>query len=206
MYPGDHEVQLARIAVQTECASLFTLRFSLKGISNAHKEDIWPGKWIAEDCWPSSSVQHQEFTLRHDKSLTATSENKEKPTANEVVTKVSVKSSHLSGAWGGLPLAFSLEELPMDQRFEDTLSECWETATLEEPVSVVGFPEAHLQMSCDRPCAVVAVRLCDVFPNGESSLMSRGKISVKHESCFALFVWICVWNPQKQLNVTLSQP
>ena len=72
---------------------------------------------------------------------------------------------------------FSLEELPVDQRLEDALSECWETAPLKEPVSVVGFPEVHLQMSCDRPCAVVAVRLCDVFPNGESSLITRGKVA-----------------------------
>ena len=72
---------------------------------------------------------------------------------------------------------FSLEELPVDQRLEDTLSECWETTTLKEPVSVVGFPEVHLQLSCDRPCALVAVRLCDVFPNGESSLITRGKFS-----------------------------
>lgn len=134
-------------------------------------------------------MQHQEFALCHDKSLAATTENKEKPTANELTTKVSMKSSLLSGAWGGLPLIFSLEELPVDQRFEDTLSECWETATLEEPVLVVGFPEVHLQLSCDRPCAVVAVRLCDVFPNGESSLISRGKNPVKHETCFALFIW-----------------
>lgn len=87
---------------------------------------------------------------------------------------VSVKSSFLSGAWGGLPFAFSLDELPMDQRLEDPLSECWETATLPEPIVILGFPEVRLQLSSDSPCALVAVRLCDVFPNGESSLISRG--------------------------------
>ena len=95
----------------------------------------------------------------------------EKSPVNE---PVSVKSSFLSGAWGGLLFAFSLDELPMDQRLEDPLSECWETATLSEPVIVVGFPEVRLQLSSDSPCALVAVRLCDVFPNGESCLISRG--------------------------------
>ena len=62
----------------------------------------------------------------------------------------------------------------MEQRLEDSLSECWETATLKEPVEVLGFPEVHLQLSCDRPCALIAVRLCDVFPDGESALITRG--------------------------------
>lgn len=154
--------------------------FLRNGISNAHKEDVWPGKWIAEDCWPSSNVQLQELTLHHDRSLAPASENRETTISNEPITKVSVKSSFLSGSWGGLPLVFSLEELPVDQRLEDTLSECWETTTLKEPVSVVGFPEVHLQLSCDRPCALVAVRLCDVFPNGESSLITRGVLNLTH--------------------------
>ena len=72
---------------------------------------------------------------------------------------------------------FSLEELPVEQRLEDTLAECWETATLKEPVAVVGFTEVHLQLSCDRPCSQIAARLCDIFPNGESSLITRGKFN-----------------------------
>ena len=72
---------------------------------------------------------------------------------------------------------FSLEELPVEQRLEDALAECWETATLKEPVAVLGFAEVHLQLSCDKPCAQIAARLCDIFPNGESSLITRGKFT-----------------------------
>lgn len=95
-------------------------------------------------------------------------------------SNVFVKSSFLSGSWGGLPLAFSLHELPMEQGFEDNLSECWETGTLNEPTAVVGFPEVHLQLSSDRACALVAARLCDVFPNGESALITRGVLNLTH--------------------------
>ena len=63
----------------------------------------------------------------------------------------------------------------MEQGIEDVLAECWETKTLKEPVLVVGFPEVYLQISCDRPSALVAARLCDVFPNGESVLITRGR-------------------------------
>ncbi|XP_044162726.1 putative serine esterase Mb1866c isoform X1 [Acropora millepora] len=154
--------------------------FLRDGISNACKQDIWPGKWIAEDLWPSSNVQNQEFELHGDRSLRlAPEKDDEKSSVNEAV---SVKSSFLSGAWGGLPFAFSLDELPMDQRLEDPLSECWETATLPEPIVILGFPEVRLQLSSDSPCALVAVRLCDVFPNGESSLISRGVFNLTHRN------------------------
>ncbi|KAL9954974.1 hypothetical protein ACROYT_G042565 [Oculina patagonica] len=160
--------------------------FVRNGISNAHKEDIWPGKWIAEDRWPSPNVQRQEFILRTDRGLATASDNPEQCNPGQCTcdklpeSKVSVKSSFLSGSWGGLPLASSLEDLPLEQRFEDALAECWETATLKEPVEVLGFPEIHLEMSCDRPCALVAARLCDVFPNGESSLITRGVLNLTH--------------------------
>ena len=146
------------------------------GLSNAHKEDIWPGRWIAEDCWPSPNVQCKEFILQDDRSLALASEN-ESTDSQPVESKVLVRSSFLSGSWGGLPLVFSLEELPVDQRLEDALAECWETATLKEPVAVLGFAEVHLPLSCERPCAQIAARLCDIFPNGESSLITRGKVT-----------------------------
>ena len=151
---------------------------SLEGISMAHKEDIWPGRWVAEDCWPSPNVQLQEFILHDDQRLALATENYEQATGQESVeSNVFVKSSFLSGSWGGLPLAFSLDELPIEQGFEDNLSECWETVTLNKPTAIVGFPEVHLQLSSDRPCALVATRLCDVFPNGESALITRGILS-----------------------------
>lgn len=104
----------------------------------------------------------------------------EESTSSEPITptiescRVSVKSSFLSGSWGGFPLINGLEDLPVEQTLEDALAECWETATLKEPVAVLGFAEVHLQLICDKPGALIAARLCDVFPNGKSSLITRG--------------------------------
>ena len=154
--------------------------FLFKGILNAHKEDIWPGKWIAEDCWPSPNVQCREFCLQKDRLLTMPSQILDESTSSESITpttescRVTVKSSFLSGSWGGVPLINGLEDLPVEQSLEDALAECWETATLKEPVEVLGFAEVHLQLTCDKPCALIAARLCDIFPNGKSSLIARG--------------------------------
>jgi len=162
--------------------------FLRNGILNAHKEDIWPGRWIAEDCWPSPNVQCQEFCLQEDRLLTMASQILEESTSSESITpttescKVTVKSSFLSGSWGGVPLINGLEDLPVEQSLEDALAECWETATLKEPVEVLGFAEVHLQLTCDRPCALIAARLSDVFPNGKSSLITRGLLNLTHHS------------------------
>jgi hypothetical protein len=44
----------------------------------------------------------------------------------------------------------------------------------------LGFPEASLTLSADRPKALVAVRLCDVAPTGESTLVSWGLLNLTH--------------------------
>ena len=163
------------------------------GISKAHKEEIWPGKWIAEDRWPSANVQHHEFALQNDRGLALTSEIKVQSTSKEPIeSKVSVKSSCLSGSWGGLLFAYGLEDLPVEQGVENALSECWETTTLKEPIAVVGFPEVHLQLSCDRPCALVAARLCDVFPDGESALITRGMYIIDYYRIYMYRLYLTI--------------
>jgi hypothetical protein len=72
------------------------------------------------------------------------------------------------------------EELPPDQRVEDGLSLCSTSAPLEEPLELLGFPEATLTLSADRPQALVCVRLCDVAPDGASTLVTRGLLNLTH--------------------------
>ncbi len=81
------------------------------------------------------------------------------------------------------------------------MSECWETATLKEPVEVLGFPEVHLELSCDRPCALVAARLCDVFPNGESSLITRGTLITHKGSHITLVKSAMLCEPKMLTNI-----
>ena len=155
----------------------------LKGVSHAFKKEVWSGKWIAEDVWPSPNVQHWEYSLQDGGGLTLTSDTLQQqrlPEDKSILSSgssVAVKSSCLCGSWGGIPLSFSLSDLPVDQRMEDELSECWETMSLRQPVALFGFPKVHLQVSSDRPWALVAARLCDVFPDGESSLITRGQLT-----------------------------
>ena len=44
---------------------------------------------------------------------------------------------------------------------------------------IVGHPVARLQVSADAPLASLSVKLCDVFPDGASALVSRGSLDLR---------------------------
>jgi hypothetical protein len=71
-------------------------------------------------------------------------------------------------------------EFPRDQRPEDGLSLGFDTEPLTEPVEILGFPVARLELASDRPLALVVVRLCDVWPDGSSTLITRGLKNLTH--------------------------
>jgi len=70
-------------------------------------------------------------------------------------------------------------EMPGDQRRDDALSACYEIS-LDEPVDIVGAPEITLTVSSNRPVAMVAVRLCDVHPDGASTRITYGVLNLCH--------------------------
>src|SRR4029079_3632685 len=63
-----------------------------------------------------------------------------------------------------------------DQRFDDARSLTWDVAPPVDPV--VGHPRARLRVSVDQPLASLSVKLCDVFPDGTSALVSRGTLDL----------------------------
>ncbi|MEM7378336.1 MAG: CocE/NonD family hydrolase, partial [Pseudomonadota bacterium] len=69
-------------------------------------------------------------------------------------------------------------EMPDDQRADDALARCYDTAPLDAPLAVVGRPRVRLRLSSDQPLAQVAVRLCDVQPDGASSRVSYGVLNL----------------------------
>jgi hypothetical protein len=66
--------------------------------------------------------------------------------------------------------------LSYDQRLDDARSLTWDS----EPPSaaIVGQPRARLRVSVDAPAASLSVKLCDVFPDGTSALVSRGTVDL----------------------------
>ena len=51
-----------------------------------------------------------------------------------------------------------------------------------KPMEILGFPEVKLKLSVDQPNALLAVRLCDVAPDGASRLVSWGLLNLTHRN------------------------
>lgn len=129
-----------------------------------------PGRWIAEQTWPAPAIDRKTLHLT-ESGLSVT------PSAIET----SVCSSADCGATGGeyFPYAYG-PEFPTDQRSDDAQSACFDGPVLAEAVDLVGAPKIALRLSADKPAAQIAVRLCDVFPDGTSALISHGMLNLQH--------------------------
>jgi predicted acyl esterase len=65
-----------------------------------------------------------------------------------------------------------------DQRLDDERSLTWEVEP--PPASVVGHPVFRARLWATEPAASISVKLCDVFPDGTSALVSRGTLDLAY--------------------------
>lgn len=133
--------------------------------------EVRSGRWVAERSWPSPNVTSQTYWL-NDLGLN------DAPGPESPLTIQGVQCTGLyTGTWCpyGVPGDF-----PADQRAEDGQSLNFTSAPLAAPVEILGFPEVKLRLASDQPLALVAVRLCDVAPNGASTLVSWGLLNLTH--------------------------
>jgi hypothetical protein len=121
---------------------------------------VRPGRWIAEQSWPCPSVAPHAVRLDFDGE--------------------SILGEQTAGLDSGGWLPRATGDLPPDQRGEDGLALAFTTAPLVDTIEILGVCEVALTLSSDRPQALVAVRLCDVRPDGSSLLVSRGLLNLTH--------------------------
>ena len=138
----------------------------------AAHHSVRPGRWVAESAWPSARMA--SLTLKPGADATLAPQPGP-ATVEEHVTSV------LSGADGGAWCPYGeVTDFPPDQRAEDGLAMSFTTEPLSERLEVLGVPTLTLECSVDQPLALVAVRLCDVAPGGESLLVARGLLNLSH--------------------------
>lgn len=130
-----------------------------------------PGRWVTEPTWPSPNIELRSYWLNPG-ALAA---------APAVETELRYLGSQFAGIDSGVWCPYGDPvDLPPDQRAEDGLALSFDSAPLEEPVEILGFPEVTLTVAADRPNALVVARLCDVSPTGASLLVSRGFLNLTH--------------------------
>ncbi|MCX4703444.1 CocE/NonD family hydrolase [Streptomyces sp. NBC_01373] len=123
--------------------------------------DEMPGRWVGETDWPSPHVTFEERALGTSAS------------------PVLVRSPQHTGIDAGRFFPFgNASDLPPDQREEDGRSVCFDSEPLAERVEILGRPRVRLRLDSATPRAHVIARLCDVAPDGSSTLVSRGVLNL----------------------------
>ncbi len=130
-----------------------------------------PGHWVAEPAW-APALMPKALHLGDGRLLDAPDENAPPQCVVGVQT-----AGRTAGAWCAYA---GPTELPPDQRLDDAVSLVFDSEPLVEPLEILGFPVASLELSVDQPLAVIAVRLCDICPEGASSLVTRGVLNLTH--------------------------
>ena len=133
-----------------------------------------PGRWVVEDAWPSPNIEDRPLHLGPGGTATFADE----PSPESTVRLLPMQSH---GVLGGRSCSYAASyELAVDQRRDNAVSTCFDTPPLEETVEILGIAEAALDISSDRSQALVAVRVCDVAPDGSSRLVTSGVLNLTH--------------------------
>jgi putative CocE/NonD family hydrolase len=127
------------------------------------------GTWVGLDGWPSADVTPISFNLAQDaRTLAAGSDG-------QVIIDTPQHTGMDAGRW--FPFG-NRSDLPPDQRSEDGRSVVFDTAPLDRDLNILGFPRLRLHVSASSARANIMARLCDVAPDGSSTLITRGAINL----------------------------
>ncbi|MFC9752808.1 CocE/NonD family hydrolase [Streptomyces sp. NPDC056921] len=132
-------------------------------ISESHRPatvyETLPGRWVGEDSWPSPDIAPVAYALGGGPQT--------------------VDSPQQTGLDAGRFFPFGNDaDLPPDQRDEDAKSVCFEFPVKDAPIEILGRPRVKLRIRMDAPRGQAIARLCDVAPDGSSTLVTRGALNL----------------------------
>lgn len=120
------------------------------------------GEWQAEPVWPPARLR--ERALRPQGSGT-----------DEIAVAGDVGVAAWISCAGKPPWV-----LPDDQRDDDARSLLYEWGPWPAELVILGHPRVRLRVASSHPVAFLSARLCDVFPDGTSALVTRGVLNLAH--------------------------
>ena len=130
------------------------------------------GEWRFEETWPPA--RSVTTTLRPTETHAA-----QVGTSN--IDVVDVRPDVGVAAWnscaGGLPWG-----QPTDQREDDSWSLTYDWPIDSDHFEILGHALLKLKVASDQPVASISVKICDVFPDGTSALVTRGFLNLTHRT------------------------
>ncbi len=133
--------------------------------------DAYEGEWRAEPAWPPARLHEDRRGLAG-------------ATARHVSDGHGGHQLRVRGDVGVTGSIWCAADLPFgepwDQRPDEAFSIVFDWPVLEAPLEIMGHPRVELRVAVDAPVAFVSAKLCDVFPDGESALVTRGILNLTH--------------------------
>lgn len=135
-----------------------------------------PGRWVGEDRWPSENIESFSYQLQP-------SQLQEQQSAEDVETLMTIQSPLSVGLFGGKWCSYSANtDLPHDQREEDGGALVFDTPPLEDDVEILGAPIIEVELSSDRPVAMLAARISDIAPDDKATRVTYGLLNLTHRN------------------------
>ncbi|MFW5824069.1 MAG: CocE/NonD family hydrolase [Marinobacter sp.] len=132
-----------------------------------------PGRWVAEDAWPSDRVSTRSYPLGDHRI--------EPPDTNPEGAELTVQSPLSVGLYAGKWCSYAAgPDMAFDQREEDGGSLVFQSSPLASDLEIMGLPVVELEVSVDRPTAMIAVRLSDVAPDDKATRVTYGLLNLNH--------------------------
>jgi len=139
--------------------------------------DAYEGEWRAEPVWPPARLVEDRRVL--DSAVasrgSAAGETASETTANDVL-EIRGDVGVTASIWCAATLPFGL---PWDQRPDEAFSLVYDWPITEE-VEIMGRPRVELTVAASVPVMFVSAKLCDVAPDGRSSMVTRGILNLTH--------------------------
>lgn len=130
---------------------------------------VKPGRWVAEEAWPGQGGEPLKLALSPGHL------------GGKGQGRATISSPQTTGLAAGKWCPYGLwEDQPLDQRQEMGGQTIFDTDPLDDDIDMLGTPGLTLELSCDRPNALVAATLCEVFPDGASTRVSYGILNLTH--------------------------
>lgn len=132
------------------------------------------GRWVGASTWPPPIIQSLDLPLSNGTLELDEGRSVEPARFDWSGAQSCGADAGVWCGWGG-PTDF-----PGDQRSDDGLSLTFTSAALDRSIDIVGVPLLRAEVASDQPLALVVVRLCDVWPDGRSTLITRGVLNLTH--------------------------
>ncbi len=132
-----------------------------------------PGRWAAETSWPSSRIETIKYPLGSRRIA--------KPDESVAENRYFIQSPLTLGLFAGKWCSYATgPDLAYDQREEDGGAMVFDSDPLEEDIEILGAPTALLEISSDKPIAMVAVRISDIALDSKATRVTYGLLNLTH--------------------------